>query len=72
MDLHNNAVGISYAFRNIKQERRTGIFRRDVIIAPSNETIKIDIKAKADIAIKVSEDVASMKSVNANALVYYQ
>ncbi|WP_109831931.1 DUF6973 domain-containing protein [Reichenbachiella versicolor] len=74
MDYHNNHVGRDYfkGVGKIKRKKRRFWFTKKWLEAPSDESMKNSIKFKADIAVKVSEDLNSVRRVSSGRLVYFR
>ena len=74
MDYHNNLVGRDYFQKvaRIKSRRRWFWFRKRWLEAPSDDAMKNAIKAKADVAIKVSKNINSVRAVSRSRLVFFQ
>lgn len=72
MDLHNNELGRHYFSSVASVRKRKGLFRRDEIIAPSDNAIRDVLKLRADNGSKVAKDVGSVNSVDIDRLVYFK
>ena len=71
MDLHNNEIGRRYFNSVASTKKRRGLFRRDEVVAPSDEEMRDALKSRVDNGAQVAKETASVNSISVDQPVYF-